>query len=78
MLQPSTKSELDKTRQDEKGDPLGIVQEIEICTYNQIVFAQTGIHPRKWDAQNSLGLWDTIKSPNPSLGTRPSDSQRKH
>ena len=35
---------------DGKGDPLGIVQEIEIWPYNQIVQAQTRIPHRGWDA----------------------------
>ena len=37
-----------------KGDPLGIVQEIKILLYNQIVYAQTRIGRREWDAGNSL------------------------
>ena len=55
-------------------DPQGIVQEIEIWPYYQMEYAQTRIHPGEWDAQNSLGFWDTNKSPNPDQVTRPSDS----
>ena len=37
-----------------------------------MVYAQIRIRLRKWDAQNSLGLWDTNRSPNLGL----SDSQQ--
>ena len=47
-----------------KGDPLGIVQEIKIWLYYQMISVQTKISPRKWDAQNSMGFWDTNRSPN--------------
>ena len=30
-----------------------------------MVFAQAGSSPRKWNASNSLGLWDTNRLPNP-------------
>ena len=30
-----------------EGDPLGIVQEIEIRPYCQMVYVQAGIHPRE-------------------------------
>ena len=56
-----------------KGDPLGIVQESEIWPYDQMVYAQTRICPRNWDAQNSLGFWDTDRSPNP-IQSRLSDN----
>ena len=36
------------------GDLQRIVQETEILTYDQMVYAQTRICPRKWDTQNSL------------------------
>ena len=29
-----------------------------------MVYAQPRIHPRKWDAQNSLGFWGTNGSSN--------------
>ena len=35
------------------------------------------IRPRKWDAQNSLGFWDTNGSLNPTQTTKPGDSQQK-
>ena len=43
-----------------KGDPLGIVPAIKLWPDRQIVYAQTQtrISPGKWDAQNSLGIWD--------------------
>ena len=39
-----------KARSGGKGDALGIVQEIEIWSYKQIVYAQTKICPRWWDS----------------------------
>ena len=47
-----------------KGDPLWAVQEIIIPTCWQMIYAQTRMSPRKWSAQNSLGLWDKNRSPN--------------
>ena len=38
------------------GHPLGIVQEIEIWPYEQVVYIQPGISPGEWDAQTSLGF----------------------
>ena len=29
-----------------------------------MVYAQPRIHPGKWDAQISLGFWDTNRTPN--------------
>ena len=29
-----------------------------------MVYTQSRIHCRKWDASNSLGLWDTNRQPN--------------
>ena len=33
-----------------QGEPLEIVQEIEIWPYKQMVYAQPRINPGKWDA----------------------------
>ena len=33
-----------------EGDPLGTVQGIKFWPYNQMVYTQTRIRPRKWDA----------------------------
>ena len=46
------------------GNPLGVVQEILIWPYEQVVYAQPRIYPREWDAQTSLGFWDTNESLN--------------
>ena len=64
-----------KTRHDwvREGDPLRIVQEIKIWSYNQMVYAQNRIRPREWDVQSSLGFKDTNRSPNPGYKTRPCD-----
>ena len=56
---------------------LGIVQEIEIWPCEQVVYAQPRICPRKWNAQNSLGFWDTNGSPNLAQTTRPIDNQQQ-
>ena len=53
------------------------MQEIEIWPYNQMVYAQTRICPREWDAQNSQGFWDTNESPNLNQKTKPSDREQK-
>ena len=58
-------------------DPLGIVQEIEIWPYEQMIYAQTSICPREWDTQTPLGFWDTNRSPNLDQKTRPYDNQQK-
>ena len=49
--------------------PLGIVQEIEIWPYYQMLYTQTRICPGKWDTHNSLEFCDTINSPNPGQKT---------
>ena len=46
-----------------RGDPLKIGQEIEIWPYEQIVLAQPRICSGEWDAQTSMGFWDTNESP---------------
>ena len=57
-----------------EGDPLGIVQEVELWLYERMVYVQTRICPRKWDAQNSLGFWYTNGSLNLDQKTRPCDN----
>ena len=53
------------------------MQEIRIWPYYQMVYAQNRIHNKEWDAENSLGFWDTNGSSNLGLTTRPSDSQQQ-
>ena len=43
----------------------------------EIIIIIIGIHPGKWDAQNSLGFWDTNGSLNRCQTTRPSGSKKK-
>ena len=43
-----------------------------------MIYAQPRIRPGKWDAQNSLGFWDTNGSPILGQTTRHSDSQQKN
>ena len=66
MQQTSKKEILDKAWLSGEDDPLGIVQEIKIWPCWQMVYAQTRNRPRKWDAINSLGIWDTNGSPIPA------------
>ena len=40
-----------------------------------MVYAQTRIRPTQWDAQSSLGFWDTNGSSNLGQTTKPWDSQ---
>ena len=42
-----------------------------------MVYAQTRIRPWEWDIENSLGYWNTNRSPNPVQNTRPRDSKLK-
>ena len=70
----------DSIRQDTTGrsrQSLGIVQEIEIWPYKQMVYAQPRIHPRKWVAQKFLWFWDTNMSSYLGPTTRTSDSQQQ-
>ena len=56
---------------------MGIVQEVKIWPYEQMVYAQPRICPGEWDAQTSQGFWDINGSPNLGPTTRPSDCQQK-
>ena len=42
-----------------------------------MVYAQLKMCLWEWDAQCSLGCWDTNRSPNLGQTTRPSDSQQQ-
>ena len=46
------------------GVPLGIMQEVEVWSYKQMVYAHPRICLREWDAQTPLGFQDTNESPN--------------
>ena len=54
-----------------KGDPLGIVQDIEMLSYYSRIHAQTKNHSREWDVYNFLGFRDTNRFRNSSqkIGT---------
>ena len=41
-----------------QGNPLGIVQEIEVWPSEQTVYAQPRIRPGEWDAQTSREFWE--------------------
>ena len=45
--------------------------------YYQMVYAPPRIRPEEWDVPNSLGLWDTNRSPNLGQAPTPSDNQQK-
>ena len=42
-----------------------------------MVYSLPRIRPRKWDAENSVGFWDTNGSSNLGQATRPRDSQQQ-
>ena len=46
------------------GDPLGIVQEISIWQYKQIVDLEPVIYPGEYEGQSSRGFCHSIGSPN--------------
>ena len=71
MQQISIERVYDETRLGGKGNSLGIVQEIQIWPYEQMVYAQTRICPGERDAQTHLGLWDRSESPNLGQTTIP-------
>ena len=48
------------------------------CARNlNLIIRTNDICPRKWDAQNSLGFWNTNGSSNLDQTTRPRDSQQQ-
>ena len=69
MQKINAKRVQDWTRVGGQGDPLRIVQKSGIWPYQQEVYAQPGICPEEWDAQNFLAFWDTNRSPNPGQTT---------
>ena len=60
-----------------KGNPLGIMQEIEIWSYEQVVYGQLKICPGEWDSHNSLGFWDMNRPSNLRQTIKHRDSQQK-
>ena len=77
MQRISTEREQNKTWLGGKGDPLGIVQEVKIWPFKQMVYAQPSICPGEWDAQTPLGFWDLNRSPNLDPTTRPYNNHQK-
>ena len=53
------------------------MQEAEVWTYEQIVYAQHRICPTEWDTQIPLGFSDTNGSPNLGQMTRSYNNQEK-
>ena len=78
MQQTSTKWLQNETWVGEESDPLGIVQEIEIWPYYQMVYAQTRNFPGELGAWNSLRFLVINRSPNLGQMTRRSDSKQKY
>ena len=70
MQQISTERIQDLAWSGKQGDPLGIVQEVEVWPYEQMVYAQHRIFPIEWGAHTPLGIWDTNWSPNIGQTTR--------
>ena len=60
-----------------QGDPLGIMQEVKVWPYEQMVCAQPRICAREWDAQTPLGFRETNRPPNLCQTTRFYNNQQK-
>ena len=58
-------------------DPLGIVQEIEIWPYEQMVYAQPRMCPGEWDTQSPQEFWDRNGSPNFGQTIGPCNNQQE-
>ena len=56
--------------------PLGIVQEIKIWPYEQMVYAEPSSRPGKWESQTPMEFWHTNGSPNLGQTTRPYYNQQ--
>ena len=56
MQQITAKSVKELRQLGGEGDAQGIVQEIEIWTHQQVVYAQHRIHPGEWKEQSALGF----------------------
>ena len=56
---------------------MGIVQELRIWLYEQMVYAQSNTCPEEWDTQTPMGFWHINGSPNLSQTTRPYNNQQK-
>ena len=61
-----------------EGSPQRVVQRFEILPHEKVLYAQSGILPREWDAHTSLGFWNTNGSPNHGQTNRLTDSQQKN
>ena len=59
-----------------KGEPLGIVQDVQIWPYEPMLYTKPGIHSRKWDTKISFGFGDSNWSPNLNQRSRLSDTQQ--
>ena len=61
----------------EESDPLGILEEIKIFLYSQMVCAKTKIFPWQWNPWIYIEVWDTNWSPNLDQKTRLSYYQKE-
>ena len=77
MQQIGTEWVQGETRLSRQGDPLGMVQEIEIWPCQQMVHAQPNSCPRKWHTETPMGLWYTNGSPNLGQKTRHYNNQQQ-
>ena len=50
---------------------------VQIWPYEQMVYAQHRMRPRKWATQTPLWFWNTNGSPNLSKTTRPDNNKKK-
>ena len=77
MQQISRKGVSGETQLGGKDNPFGIDQEIEIWPYYEMVYAQTRINQRGWEALNSLRFWDAKRSPHPGKKSRQTVNERR-
>ena len=78
MQQIITERVLDYTRLGGGGKwATGIVQEIKIRPYEQMVYAQPNICPGEWDTKTLMRFWHTNWSHNLGQKTRPYNNQQK-
>ena len=77
MQQIGTKRAWDYALLGGQGDPLGIVQAVEVWPNEQMVYAQPRICPGEWDAKSPRGFWDSNESTNLGQTTGSYDNQQK-
>ena len=62
-----------------QSDPLWIVQQIKVCPYEHMIYAQPNICPGEWHThtQTPMGFWHKYESLNLGQTTRPYNNQQE-